>query len=320
MIARGMTWSADPTLVTREMSSDGCGCGRVGHRVLQVAFERPEPVCDTDAPRAAPTVRGLRQRGLVVATVGAEGGWPRPSMWTAALTAAGHRHIAEVLDLADRHADVDGCGGTWTADQRCAGCGATRPLTDALARERLLAMPPGPDRDQEVWASQFSCPIHGRGRASMVGTAKVCRLCGQLLLRLLRPVAAEDELAAADSPQPERITAGSGDSLLTKPQRRALEILAAADRQGMLAGEVAQGLWPDSPGWRRASKGVAHGRGTAVRGKTMPMVAGVLLARLRRRDLVRRDDRFAYHLTPQGQQALTADRQAASPRRTRRTP
>jgi hypothetical protein len=88
--------------------------------------------------------------------------------------------------------------------------------------------------------------------------------------------------------------------------RRTLELLAAADRQGLLAGEVAQALWPDSPGWTRASKGVAHGRGTAVRGKTMPMVAGVLLARLRRQDLVRRDDRFAYHLTDRGRQALNA--------------
>jgi hypothetical protein len=218
MITGGMTWSTDPALVTRNAPADGCGCGRVGHLVLQAAYQRPQPACDQDVPRAAPTVRRLRWGGLVVATIGAEGGWSRPSMWTAALTAAGHWHIAAVLGLADRHVGADGCGGRWTADQRCGGCGATRPLTDAAARERLLAMPPGPERDQEVWASQFTCPIHGRGRTSMVGTAKTCRLCGQLLLRLLRPTVAEHELAAADqSRQPEREAAKSGDGALTQP-------------------------------------------------------------------------------------------------------
>jgi hypothetical protein len=285
-------------LATADAPTVGCGCGPVGHRVLQAAFGHKEAASDQDVPRATQVVRRLRARGLVEATVGAEGSWPRASMWMATLTAAGRQHVAEVLGVADRHAGAGGCGGAWTADQRCVGCGEIRPLTDALAAGRLLAMSPGPDRDQEVWASQFACPVHGRGRIATVRrTSKVCSLCGQGLLRRLHPAVTEDDLAAADQ-------ARSGRCPLTEPQRRALEILAAADRHGMLAGEVAWALWPDSPGWSKASKGVAHGRGAAVRGKTMPMVAGVLLARLRRRDLVRRDGRFAYHLSPHGRQAL----------------
>lgn len=310
---------APAVLVTADVPAVGCGCGPAGHRVLQAAFARVEAACEQDVPRATGVVLRLRAQGLVEATIGAEGRWPRSSMWTATLTAGGRQHVAEVLGVADRHAGAGGCGGVWTTDQRCAGCGAIRPLTDALAAGRLLAMPPGPDRDQEVWASQFACPAHGRGQTATVHTSKVCALCGQGLLRLLRPAVTEDELQAADqSRQPDPATASS-DVSLTKPQRRALEVLAAADRQGMLAGEVAQALWPDSPGWTRASKGVAHGRGTAVRGKTMPMVAGVLLARLRRQNLVRRDDRFAYHLTDHGRQALNTQQSQlrATTRRTR---
>jgi hypothetical protein len=49
----------------------------------------------------------------------------------------------------------------------------------------------------------------------------------------------------------------------------------------MLVGEVTQMLRVTSTGWTRLSKGLAHGRGAAVQGKTVPMVPGLLLARLR---------------------------------------
>jgi hypothetical protein len=191
-------------LATTDVPATGCGCGPVGHRVLQATFGHVEAASDQDVARATQVVLGLRAQGLVEATVGAEGGWPRPSMWMATLTAAGRQHIAEVLDVAAHHAGAGGCGGTWTADQRCADCGTIRPLTDALAAGRLLAMPPGPNRAQEVWASQFACPAHGRGRTATVRTSKVCALCGQGLLRLLRPAVTEEDLAAADQLRAER--------------------------------------------------------------------------------------------------------------------
>jgi hypothetical protein len=151
--------------------------------VLQVAFERGEPACNEDVPRA-PAVARLRVHGLVHATIGAEGGWPRGGMWTATLTPAGREHIAHVLGVADIHAGASGCGGRWDTDQRYVGCGAYRPLTDQLARARLLSMPPGPERDMEVRASGFACETYGRGRTAMVRADKACAWCGEGLLRL----------------------------------------------------------------------------------------------------------------------------------------
>jgi hypothetical protein len=147
---------------TQDVPADACACPPIGHRVLQAAFERGEPACDQHVPHAISTVARLRMLGLVLAVIGDEGGWPRASMWTATLTTAGREHIAQVLGVADVHAGIGGCGDRWDTDQRCVGCGAYRPLTDQLARARLDAMPAGPQRDVEVWASRFACERHVR--------------------------------------------------------------------------------------------------------------------------------------------------------------
>jgi hypothetical protein len=193
---------------TQDVPADACACPPIGHRVLQAAFERGEPACDQHVPHAISTVARLRMLGLVLAVIGDEGGWPRASMWTATLTTAGREHIAQVLGVADVHAGIGGCGDRWDTDQRCVGCGAYRPLTDQLARARLDAMPAGPQRDVEVWASRFACERHGRGRAAMVRTDKTCAWCGQGLLRL--GSAAIAELPAGPHARSARAGGGRG--------------------------------------------------------------------------------------------------------------
>lgn len=197
-----MTTPVDVRWLTRDVPTDACACPPVGHRVLQAAFEHVEAACDKHVPDAAPAVARLRQHGLVQATIGAEGGWPREDMWTATLTAAGREHIAQVLGVADVHAAGGGCGGRWDADQRCASCGTYRPLTDQLARARLLSMAAGPERDMEVWASGFACERHGRGRTAMVRTDKTCAWCGEGLLRLGGAAVTDAELTESGAGRP----------------------------------------------------------------------------------------------------------------------
>lgn len=92
------------------------------------------------------------------------------------------------------------------------------------------------------------------------------------------------------------IAAVSGPEL-TRPQQRALA--AVRDLGDELVGtalvpavyvaprQVAQRLWPDSPGWKRVSRR-RDGEGAGAAGATMPMKAATLLWRLQGRGLVER--------------------------------
>ena len=68
---------------------------------------------------------------------------------------------------------------------------------------------------------------------------------------------------------------------LTPAQRRALEILSPS--MGMMAGEFARKMWPDSEGWQHSHR---VGRG-ARNGGMMPKVGGAYLGKLARWGLVK---------------------------------
>lgn len=170
---------------SRDLALEDCPCGSEGHRLLRLFFDRqtisgPAFLASNHDLQLSPTTRRrLRQEGLVFLLSGKEGGWPA-SWWMAQATPAGLRHAAQLAGE-ERHAGE--CGGVWGLDARCGTCGALRPLTIELARQRLATMSAGPSRDQELWASQFVCPYHGRGRASMIRTDKCCTACGTMLVR-----------------------------------------------------------------------------------------------------------------------------------------
>lgn len=91
---------------------------------------------------------------------------------------------------------------------------------------------------------------------------------------------------------------------LSPPQQRALDILA--NNPGITAGEFAEMMWPNSPGWNRqiksGTKGVSAGRGMCKAG-------GSYLGRLARRGLARYSERLKGHcLTVLGEGRLRAHR------------
>lgn len=69
---------------------------------------------------------------------------------------------------------------------------------------------------------------------------------------------------------------------VTVPQGRALAILYNRTHTGgvLYPAELAEALWPDSPGWGRRARRMATTAGGAL-GATMPMKAAQLLWRLR---------------------------------------
>ena len=85
---------------------------------------------------------------------------------------------------------------------------------------------------------------------------------------------------------------------LTKPQRRALEILATGPKTPT---EFAEQMWPDSPGWTRVYSSGQHGSSA---GKAMPRTGGAYLGKLRQRGLVARAGDYDYMITRKGHDAL----------------
>lgn len=99
--------------------------------------------------------------------------------------------------------------------------------------------------------------------------------------------------------------------MLTKPQRRALEILRNAEDQRLLPSQFAERMWPDSPYWKHSYN---VGRG-ATRGIAMYRAGGAYLGRLQKLGYVhwtawgRVDNEYLYHgyrLTDKGREALDA--------------
>lgn len=172
---------------SRDVPLAGCRCGAEGHQLLGLSFERQSlndgadaRVWNNDLDVSRTTLRRLRQSGLAFVLAGREGGWPA-SWWSAQATPAGLRHAAQLAGFDAQHGST--CGGAWNTAGRCLRCGAERLLTIELARQRLSAWPDGTTREQEVWASQFVCPNHGRCRLAMVRTDKCCAWCGAMLVR-----------------------------------------------------------------------------------------------------------------------------------------
>ena len=183
-VQRSLLDGADPSA---DVPINNCACGPTGHRLLGLCLERQADsgpsefrVSNEDMALTRATGLRLRRSGLALVVLGREGGWPA-RMWMAQATPAGLMHAAQLADSLDRHGG--GCNGPWSPDQRCGRCGAWRPLTITLARGRLAALPPGPEREREICASQFICPYHGRTRNAFVRTDKSCALCRELLVR-----------------------------------------------------------------------------------------------------------------------------------------
>lgn len=171
-----------------ELAPDRCACGPAGHRLLgEVASAGAEGLCESDRRTTAAQRAALHDAGLVDALEAADNGWTR-GMWLLRLTPAGRHHLAAVTGRPGHHLGPGGCGAEVGVDGSCGGCGAEIALTSGEARRRIEAMAPGPARDAEVWASRFSCDTHGRARAAMVSTAKICTRCGAGLNRLLDSV------------------------------------------------------------------------------------------------------------------------------------
>lgn len=175
---------------SRDVALSGCHCGTEGHDLLQLFYDRQTIsgpaflASNHDRKLSRATRQHLRQDGLAFLLSGAEGGWPA-SWWMAQATPAGLRHAAQLAGSPERHGGE--CSGLWGPDGRCQACGGLRLLTLELARQRLATLPAGPQHDQELWASQFVCPYHGRGRVSMIRTDKCCAACNTSFVRS-RPV------------------------------------------------------------------------------------------------------------------------------------
>lgn len=87
---------------------------------------------------------------------------------------------------------------------------------------------------------------------------------------------------------------------LTKPQRRALEILHTYG--GLHARAFALHMWPDSPGWKKRCRRRGSNTNGAI-GAAMWMKGGTFLRRLERRGLVR-EVGGAFLLTSSGAEHL----------------
>lgn len=88
---------------------------------------------------------------------------------------------------------------------------------------------------------------------------------------------------------------------LTKPQRKALEILR--DHGPLRAGAFAAIMWPDSPGWSSVTKCGPNG---STSGGGMNLAGGAYLGKLRRKGLTNRfGDRLDRHrISPEGLEML----------------
>ena len=166
---------------SHDVSLDECTCGAEGHRLLARCWSSG-PVSNNDLSCSAAGRARLRNQGLILLTEAAEGGWPR-GWWTAELTPAGLLHAATLAGQTVIHAGASGCGGTWTAERRCAQCQKPQLLTIALARQYLQSLPPGDERDRAIKNSALSCVRHGRCRPEMVRTDKRCAWCEDGLIR-----------------------------------------------------------------------------------------------------------------------------------------
>lgn len=98
---------------------------------------------------------------------------------------------------------------------------------------------------------------------------------------------------------------------LTGPQLRALAILASP-RKGpfVTPREVAERMWPDSPGWAQRSRRHATAAGGAL-GATMPMKGATMLWKLRDRGLAHLTDTNLWQITEEGKIVLAQTRRLA---------